>query len=683
MRGLLRSLLCGCNSDGLANLPEVAGNGRQSTPDFGAQRGPSAPPDMMPPPPPADLAPPPDMAPTTPWFKASNGLWMGQLNAVVADQNNLGTVYVASLEGGVYKSTDSGASWHTINNGLGNPDAWALAIDPNDSKRILVGTAKGVYRSLDAGASWSQVDYGGKNGYVEVIVFDPTLAHVVYLVDQAPGGSLFRSSDGGDHWNDLGSLSSDVPGTLTIDPSDPQHLMMTAGWKLWASHDGGLSWKVLPSQPAKPFDGVLGVAIDPSRHLLCAPTGLGVSVSSDDGASWTQTLSVYTAASVALFPGGQFYAVAGGIYRSLDCVHWLRIYDGYDAYRSPTRDPSGAVYSTLLPTGGILRSPDGQFNWTLVNHGLDNTGVVSLSIDPLSPGHLYVWVFGAPQDSFQLYETNDGAASWQPALLTGAGYAVATDGNEVIAAGFWKIYTSFNKGESWNLASMPENLVGFAFDPHDASRQRVYAAAYQNAMPGTPQAGAYVSNDRGLNWTALSAAKFDSDTVFVDPGHAGRIWLAGTPSASNPVRTLYRSDDAGTTWSAVVLPLTVPLDAFVIASKDGQTLFATIQNTLDQCALVKSSDGGASWALTGQFFQSSNCRTIAAKDATTLYVAADGDETSIVWKSSDGGQSWRSASNGLFGGGGATQLVIDPLATDTLYLATGGNGVFKTITGGE
>jgi hypothetical protein len=415
---------------------------------------------------------------------------------------------------------------------------------------------------------------------------------------------------------------------------------------------------------------------------LCARTGGGASVSTDDGASWRQTLSSWapgTDGAPALLHGPQLYVSGGGLYRSSDCAHWTRVYDGNDTVGPLAGDPSGAVYAVLGTGGGIIRSADGQTDWTLVNHGLDNTWITTFAIDATSPNRLYLVATSAGWPGLLLFATGDGAAHWQQLLLPQPGWAIAANGDELIAAGSPWIFRSFNQGGTFVDEQLSANLLAITFDPTDATRSRLYGAGDNGARP---RAGVFSSGDQGATWTPLPAAGFVGDFITVDPGHGKRLWAAGYPNPSSP-RTLYRSNDAGGSWKAMSLPFSGSLGAFAIASSDGQTLFATVTDD-PICAVVKSVDGGESWTQ-ATALTTTGCPAVAASpsDPTTVYVATDGDGQSWVWKTSDGGQSWRTASNGLFGGGSAVALVIDPADAKTLYLATGSNGVFKTVRGGE
>jgi photosystem II stability/assembly factor-like uncharacterized protein len=90
-------------------------------------------------------------------------------------------------------------------------------------------------------------------------------------------------------------------------------------------------------------------------------------------------------------------------------------------------------------------------------------------------------------------------------------------------------------------------------------------------------------------------------------------------------------------------------------------------------SLFKSTDGGATWTLTGGL-SSVGALVINPSDSSNFYAVANG----AVVKSADGGQSWTGTGLGL---NSASALAIDPKDTSTLYAITG-SAIFKTTDGG-
>jgi photosystem II stability/assembly factor-like uncharacterized protein len=148
--------------------------------------------------------------------------------ALVIDPQSPGTLYGAfEYGGGVFKSTDGGASWSATNSGLlpvwGSFSAVALAIDPRNPSTLYAvsprGSSWGVFKSNDGGASWNPASSGlpdwpsgGDCCYRPRLAVDPQNSDRVYL-GAAVGGvhRVFMSADGGARWTDSG-LAVSGPG---------------------------------------------------------------------------------------------------------------------------------------------------------------------------------------------------------------------------------------------------------------------------------------------------------------------------------------------------------------------------------------------------------------------------------------------------------------------------------------
>ena len=125
----------------------------------------------------------------------SNGPFAG-IHALAIDPTRPQTVYAgAGGSPGMFKSTNGGDSWTTVNAGLTNTLVYALAIDPTSPQTIYVGTdGGGVFKSTNGGSSWTAVNSGLTNTLVRVLVIDPSSPQTVYAGTE--GGGVFKSTNG-------------------------------------------------------------------------------------------------------------------------------------------------------------------------------------------------------------------------------------------------------------------------------------------------------------------------------------------------------------------------------------------------------------------------------------------------------------------------------------------------------
>ncbi|GAB4407292.1 MAG: hypothetical protein Kow00106_00090 [Anaerolineae bacterium] len=137
----------------------------------------------------------------TTWQPANSGIMAdANVTALAVAWDNPATVYAATGNRGLLKSTDGGASW--TQNLTGRP-VLAVAVDPHNANHVLAGLSFGGMRaSMDGGASWSVVAAGlPPEASVSDIEFDPTTPGVIYAADRMNG--VYRSTDGGLSWQTI------------------------------------------------------------------------------------------------------------------------------------------------------------------------------------------------------------------------------------------------------------------------------------------------------------------------------------------------------------------------------------------------------------------------------------------------------------------------------------------------
>lgn len=177
-----------------------------------------------------------------------------------------------SIGNGVYKSTDAGKTWKNM--GLSNGQQIGnIIIDPKNENRIFVAvlghpygpnTERGVYRSLDGGASWERVLYKDENTGAVQVSFDPNNSNILYAdlwagrqgpwengAWNGPESGLFKSTDGGTTWKKLTrGLPTPAQGLgrigFCIAPSNSSRLYATvdagAYGGIYRSDDAGENW---------------------------------------------------------------------------------------------------------------------------------------------------------------------------------------------------------------------------------------------------------------------------------------------------------------------------------------------------------------------------------------------------------------------------------------------------------
>ncbi len=570
----------------------------------------------------------------------SGGAWTNigpspaAVEAIAVDPRGSGTIFMGTIAGGVRKSVDHGVTWSAVNSGLTNLAVLTLAMDASGPQTAYAGTAgSGLFKTADGGASWRNLT--AITGAVISVAADPKRAGVVYAgaFNNLASGSISKSIDGGVTWSTIFSSTAAIY-NITIDPGNSDVLYApTVGHGAFKSTDGGQHWSPMPAlTPA----AIWTLAIDPaSSQIIYAGTNEdGIWKSTDAGNTWQHVGSPATFPVYSLTVDTSTHAVyaatnGGGCWTSSDGgATWQstqRSSLSNSMVLSIAVDPAGMIYAGTNSVGAQV-SHDRGATWTAVNAGLETVDkfVYGLWIDPRNGQN----ILAGNEAMYGLIGSQDGGATWS---VAGQGFS--------------------GRGSR-----------SVAFDPSDS--QRIYAGA----MIGN---GFFKSTDGGLTW---SRRKFGTPALYV-------IAVAVDPSSPNAVYVgtqnegFFRSENYGDTWESIGRGLSGAITYLTVDPTDRGRLFACTAT-----AFYLSEDGGNNWTNVLNF--PAWTLTIDPGDPSTVYAAA---RTQGVFRSSDGGQTWKSINSGLtkLTMGRSAPVIIDPTNSQTLYVGSEGGGVFKSLDGGD
>lgn len=268
------------------------------------------------------------------WRILGPALPEGRATSVAGSNAHALLYYAGTAGGGVWKTTDGGASWQNVSDSIGLASVGAVAVDPADDQNVWAGAGEtnprndvipesGLFHSVNGGRSWEKLSFTGAGGISRILLDPKNPKHVVvgvlgdpFAPDDARG--VYASFDGGVSFSKTLYLSDRSGASdLAMDPRDPAIIfagmwhVLRRPWQLtsgstdddglFRSSDGGRTWSKITGGgfPAGPI-GRIGIAIAPSlpsRVYALVESHEGVLWRSDDGGVTWKAISKDTLAN--------------------------------------------------------------------------------------------------------------------------------------------------------------------------------------------------------------------------------------------------------------------------------------------------------------------------------------------------------------------------------------------------
>ena len=629
----------------------------------------------------------------------------GRVIAVTGVPGDPATWYFGGVAGGVWKSTDVGASWKPIFDSQKIASIGAIAVADSDHNVLYVGTGEactrgnitygdGVYKSVDAGRSWTNLGLKDTR-HIGALIVHPKNPDVVLVaaLGHAFGPNeergVFRSADGGRTWakvlykdRDTGAID------VVFDPDNP-NIVYASLWQmrrqpwyfssggpgsgLYRSTDAGLTWTHLEGHGLP--EGILGrigvsVAGGGSGRVYAmieAEEG-GLFRSDDGGGSWSRVNSDHRFRQRAWYYSHVFadpvspdvvYIMNTGAFRSADGGKSFELMPApHGDHHALWIDPKNPRRLINGNDGGASISMDGGKAWT-APYNQPTAQFYHVAVD----NHFPYRVYGAQQDNSTIgiaSRDDDGVIGRQAWFPVGGGESgyIAPDPKDPEI-----IYANSDSGQMTRYDHRTNNFRDASVYPLDVSGNGAENLEYR------------------LQWT---------EPLFVSQHDSNVLYTAA--------QFVMRSSDQGRSWKRISADLTKndkskqkpsggPITLDITAVEYYDTVFTLAESRLQKGLLWAGTDDGLihlthddggkwdnvtpkdmpPWSMVSLIEASPH-------DAASAYAAIDrhklDDFKPLIYRTHDSGKSWTRIVAGIPDGAYVRSVREDPLRKGLLYAGT-------------
>jgi len=607
-------------------------------------------------------------------------------------------------------------------------DVLDMAVYPLDTN-IVIAAAGVPYISHDGGASWVYLEALLSMAPNGIQCIEAASNGTLYASGPYSNYKIFRSTDGGESWEQKATPVNAYGLDIKIDPNDPlvvfiglsSLLGVSTNNVIIKSSDGGDSWIVFDMTSVLPVGwSVVNLVIDPGDSQVIFAIGSegfsnGVVVASfNGGENWENrngnlpTGIPYNSLTISeeniFIAGGQLFGGQYmGIYKSEnDGLTWSNISSSFPNKVSNAIliDPGNTDKMYVATEGdGIYYTNDGGANWNYNTTGAGNSGAARCLI--FEPGNTDVLYAGFL--SLAVCKSFDAALSWEFAnkgIATLQTDDVEVDPNDPLnlLIGFegensGGCYMSTDGAISWQLV---EGLPGTRFSQVTFGTDGTMYA-WSNGPSSVAQEGLYKSTDGGETWLntgpnvgtlfeteifALVASKTDPNLLFIGGNNFG---VNGWESV------IHRTTNGGEDWELVYMgPENYSISyLFVDPNSFNQKVYAGYGSSADHCGFLQSIDAGSNWADFNAGIPSENkwggAIVCDPQNSDIMYggIGGYGNLNGTIYKTINGGEEWTQTPLQLGTYSKIRDIMVSPQDSEVIYVASAQDGVYVSFDAGE
>lgn len=301
----------------------------------------------------------------------------------------------AGTSRGLYRTTDNGAEWHIIS----PHEIKSLAI--SDGSLYVATADAGLFKSSDNGSTFSPINEGfTSRNFARVSEAGEHLYTGTGF--EMDAGAVFASSDGGLHWTRVADPSLlGNESVIAIARNATQTVVAATPSAVFRSIDAGKNWMRIKAAPLRVSSLIA------SDNGILAGTETGIYRSTDDAQTWKQVdVAQDSVRALMQSDSGLFAVLSHSLLVSSDGgATWARRHLPFftDVY-----DVAAAGELVIAGTSrGVFRSEDQGRTWLAARSGLPTASITAVTIDPRSPSRAFAFEYG------NVYESLDSGATWK------------------------------------------------------------------------------------------------------------------------------------------------------------------------------------------------------------------------------------------------------------------------------
>jgi len=598
---------------------------------------------------------------------------------LIIDPNNPSIAYAATWLAGTWKTEDAGETWTLLEEAPISSTALSLNAQDTDVIYLADRSSPTVWKSTDAGSTWEKIaDFSGDGALLVMrVLADGNTVYASTFHPNLTGGKLYKSTDFGSTWTDItGTLPKGIL-DVAVDPTNPDIVYVTTNiYGVYKSTDGGTTWAKLENFP---YVGVYDIEVDPVDPTIVYASARGGSLP-----SW------FT--EIAGIPDGITFTDDAGVYKSTDSgVTWTQILTTTASCRVIRLHPDNHnVLFAVDLVDGLQVSTDGGNSWTSYNTGLDTVVLTSCAV---GGDKIYVGTQGCGVYSGD-FNMGTGMVTWQPGRSNKPVPEVYSLQIAVDPANSSRIFVSSYPGglfrsDDGGATFRDKNGITPSVVVDDPRRQGYYTFAINPSDTSKMWLGTWgkgifksynaMSLDIPANGTDMKMYGKHIYQIVIDPNPPNTIYAATEEG-------VFKSSDGGATWSDFSTGLDTPQIRTLAMTADGTLLCGSLGYELyyydapdDRWRQMNAfGNFGVFWPIWDDrpLYQYTSL-LFHPTDPDIIYL---GTFPAGIYKSTDGGQSWRESNVG-WTNDGVFSLVFHPENPDIIYAGTY-NGLNRSTDGG-